>query len=134
MRPARLYYQSRFSTWLTGIAFNLIKNQISRTPTKHHIHLDIDEMPEETCGIADGDPARECERSQLLHAMERAVAALPQEMREALVLAAAEELSYDEAAATLNVPVGTLKSRLCRARIQLADALREHRAEERSKN
>ena len=35
--------QSRFPTWLTGIAFNLLKNHISRTPTKRHIHLDIDE-------------------------------------------------------------------------------------------
>jgi RNA polymerase sigma-70 factor (ECF subfamily) len=119
--------QSRFSTWLTGIAFNLLKNHISRTPTKHHVHLDIDEQPDGACGFAGNDPAREHERSQLLRAMERAVAALPQEMRDAIVLVASEGLSYDEAAATLSVPVGTLKSRLCRARMQLADALREHR-------
>lgn len=120
-------YQSRFSTWLTGIAFNLIKNHISRSPTKRHVHLDLDEQPDNVCGCTDDDPARQYERSQLLRAIERAVAALPMEMRDALVLVAAEELSYDEAAATLSVPVGTLKSRLCRARLQLADALREYR-------
>jgi RNA polymerase sigma-70 factor (ECF subfamily) len=126
--------QSRFLTWLTGIAFNLVKNHLSRNPTKHHVHLDIDELSEGLSGNAGDDPARECERSQLLHAIERAVAVLPQEMRDALVLVAAEELSYEEAAATLNVPVGTLKSRLCRARMQLADALREHRLEARARN
>lgn len=120
--------QSRFSTWLTGIAFNLIKNHISRTPTKHHVHLCIDGQPDGACGFAADDPTREYERSQLLRAMERAVEALPEEMRDAIVLVAAEGLNYDEAAATLGVPVGTLKSRLSRARIQLADALREHRA------
>ncbi len=126
--------QSRFLTWLTGIAFNLVKNHLSRNPTKHHVHLDIDELSEGLSGNADDDPARECERSQLLRAMERAVTALPQEMQDVLVLVAAEELSYDEAAATLNVPVGTVKSRLCRARMQLADALRAHRFEERAAN
>lgn len=119
--------QSRFPTWLTGIAFNLLKNHISRTPAKRHVHLDIDEQPDGACGFAGDDPAREYERSQLLRALERAVAALPQQMRDAIVLVASEGLSYDEAAATLGVPVGTLKSRLCRARTQLADALREYR-------
>ena len=119
--------QSRFSTWLTGIAFNLLKNHISRTPTKRHVHLDIDEQPEGVFGFVGDDPAREYERSELLRATQQALTALPQEMRDAIVLVASEGLSYDEAAAMLNVPVGTLKSRLCRARMQLADALREHR-------
>lgn len=118
--------QSRFSTWLTGIAFNLIKNHISRTPTKRHLHLDIDEQPDGACGFAH-DPAQEYQHSQLLIAMERAVAALPVEMRDAIVLVAGDGLSYNEAAATLDIPVGTLKSRLCRARMQLADALCEYR-------
>lgn len=118
--------QSSFSTWLTGIAFNLLKNHISRTPTKRYLHLDIDEQPDGAYGYSD-DPAQEYQHSQLLIAMERAVAALPVEMRDALVLVAGDGLSYNEAAATLDIPVGTLKSRLCRARIQLADALCEYR-------
>ena len=119
--------QSRFSTWLTGIAFNLLKNHIGRTPTKRHTHLDHDEQPEDACGVAAADPAREYAHGQLLRAMERAVAALPEEMRDAIVLVAAEGLSYGEAAAMLGVPTGTLKSRLCRARMQLVGALQEYR-------
>ncbi len=120
-------YRARFSTWLTGIAFNLIKNHISRTPTKQNVHLDIDDLPEGATGSSSDDPARDYENRQLLAAMARAVAALPQHMHDAMVLVASEGLSYEEAADTLGVPVGTVKSRLCRARVQLADALSVYR-------
>lgn len=120
-------YRARFSTWLTGIAFNLIKNHISRTPSKRIVHLDMDDLPEGATGSSRDDPARDYENRQLLAAMARAVAALPQHMRDAIVLVASEGLSYEEAADTLGVPVGTVKSRLCRARVQLADALSVYR-------
>ena len=121
--------QSRFSTWLTGIAFNLLKNHISRSPTKQHLHLDIDEQPDGMCDLAGSNPADAYASRQLLLAMNHAVAALPEKMRDAILLVATEGLNYEEAAVTLNVPVGTVKSRLCRARIQLADALREYRVQ-----
>lgn len=121
--------QSRFSTWLTGIAFNLLKNHISRSPTKQHLHLDIDEQPDGMSDLAGSNPADAYASRQLLLAMDRAVTALPAQMRDAIVLVASEGLSYEEAAETLNVPVGTVKSRLCRARIQLAEALREYRVQ-----
>ena len=119
--------EARFSTWLTGIAFNLLKNHISRSPTKQHVHVDMDDQPEGTSDASSDDPALDYENRQLHAAMGQAVAALPQHMRDAIVLVASEGLSYEEAAATLGVPVGTVKSRLCRARVQLADALRVYR-------
>ncbi len=119
-------YQSRFSTWLTGIAFNLIKNHINRTPTKQYAHVDIDEQQERIGAVAD-NPVEECERSQMFAAMAQAFDALPVEMRDAMALVVSAGLSYDEAATTLGLPVGTLKSRLCLARLQLADGLREYR-------
>jgi RNA polymerase sigma-70 factor (ECF subfamily) len=48
-------------------------------------------------------------------------------MRDAMALVVSAGLNYDEAAATLGVPIGTLKSRLCRARLQLTDRLGEYR-------
>jgi RNA polymerase sigma-70 factor (ECF subfamily) len=119
-------YQSRFSTWLTGIAFNLIKNHINRTPTKRYPHLDIDEQQERIGAVAD-NPAEEYERSQMFAAMTQAFDALPVEMRDAMALVVSAGLNYDEAAANLGVPIGTLKSRLCRARLQLTDRLGEYR-------
>lgn len=119
-------YQSRFSTWLTGIAFNLIKNHINRTPTKQYAHVDIDEQQERIGAVAD-NPAEEYERSQMFAAMTQAFDALPVEMRDAMALVVSAGLNYDEAATTLGLPVGTLKSRLCRARLQLTDTLGEYR-------
>jgi RNA polymerase sigma-70 factor (ECF subfamily) len=52
-----------------------------------------------------------------------AIAALPPESREVVVLVCVEELSYREAAEILEVPVGTVMSRLSRARVKLAKAL-----------
>jgi RNA polymerase sigma factor (sigma-70 family) len=120
-------YRSRFSTWLIGIAFNLIKNHISRTPNKQHTHLDVDQQPASVSDLSSDNPARAYENKQLIAAMELAIADLPQHMRDALILVANEGLSYEEVAETLGVPVGTVKSRLCRARVQLADALSAHR-------
>lgn len=119
--------RSRFSTWLTGIAFNLLKNHISRSPTKQHVHLDMDDQPDGVIEFSSGNPAQAYESSELLRAMERAVAALPHQMRDAVVLVVSEGLSYEEAAEALEVPVGTLKSRLCRARQKLVDTLRDYR-------
>jgi RNA polymerase sigma-70 factor (ECF subfamily) len=119
--------EARFSTWLTGIAFNLLKNHISRSPTKQYLHLDIEEQAEGECSVASDNPAQAYERNQLLSAMERAVAALAPSMRDPLVLVASEGMSYEEAADLLKLPIGTLKSRLCRARLQLADDLRAFR-------
>lgn len=121
------HHRARFSTWLTGIAFNLIKNHISRTPTKRHVHTEFDAQPESASESAGDNPASDYENKQLLAAMAQAVAALPLHMRDAIVLVASEGLSYEEAALTLAVPVGTVKSRLCRARVQLADALSMYR-------
>ena len=119
--------EARFSTWLTGIAFNLLKNHISRSPTKQYQHLDIEEQVEGECSVASDNPAQVYERNQLLLVMERAIAALAPNMRDPLVLVASEGMSYEEAADLLKLPIGTLKSRICRARLQLADALRAFR-------
>ena len=55
----------------------------------------------------------------------RALDALPREAREVLVLRAVEELSYQEIALTLGVPIGTVMSRLARARQRMQAALRQ---------
>ena len=121
--------QARFSTWITGIAFNLLKNHISRNPTKRYVHLDIDEQIESEVRVASDNPARTYERNQLLLAMERAIAALAPQLRDALELVVSEGMSYEEASDLLQLPIGTLKSRLCRARAQLAYALRAFRGD-----
>ena len=57
--------------------------------------------------------------SVALHDLGRALALLPLEQREALLLVAVQELSYEETAAVIGVPIGTIRSRLNRARTKL---------------
>jgi RNA polymerase sigma-70 factor (ECF subfamily) len=58
--------------------------------------------------------------------IERALAQLPEEYRVTVLLVDVEELSYEEAATVLQCPIGTIRSRLARARKMLAASLREH--------
>jgi RNA polymerase sigma-70 factor, ECF subfamily len=64
-------------------------------------------------------------RSENIERVRRAVLNLPPDYRETVVLCDLQELSYDEAATILGCPVGTVRSRLHRARVMLAETLRE---------
>lgn len=76
----------------------------------------------------DGAAARSAEARLMLARTREAMATLPHEQREALVLVAIEGLAYREAAEALDVPVGTVMSRLARARAKLAERLQETRS------
>lgn len=69
---------------------------------------------------------------EAMERLRRAVATLPENYREALVLCDLQEMSYDEAAATLACPVGTVRSRLHRARALLTEKLRDDRRVDRA--
>lgn len=69
------------------------------------------------------DGARVAEARLMLDATERALARLPEEQREVIILVCYEEMSYAEAAEILGVPRGTVMSRLSRGRVALADML-----------
>lgn len=73
-----------------------------------------------------GNPEREFLNGLLREDLERAVDALPDEFRVAVVLADVHGFSYGEIAETLEVPIGTVRSRLARGRSRLQEALWEH--------
>lgn len=83
-------------------------------PFEDHLHTNVDESPS-----ADAQAIEHSDRA----AVERAVAALPLEFREVIVLREIQDLSYAEIAAVVGVPVGTVMSRLSRARRRVAAAL-----------
>lgn len=93
--------------WTFTIMHNLYVNQVRRRPPE----TDIDEL---TLSIP-GDS----EQALRLRDLDRALARLSSEAREILLLVAVEELTYAEAATMLNIPMGTVMSRLARAREQL---------------
>lgn len=109
--------ESQLSTWLYGIAMNLVRNHLSRAPHRRHQFDDdcsLDGLP---CEHA--NPEQRLALVQLVRLMERELADLMPEMREVLLLVALDDLSYEDAALRLGVPIGTVRSRVSRARSQL---------------
>jgi len=75
----------------------------------------------------DDDPLVELARREGLDALRRAVLALPRRYREVVVLCDLEEVDYADAAEALGCPIGTVRSRLHRARALLLDKLKQDR-------
>jgi len=95
--------------WLFTVMHNVHVNRIrALRPTD----VLADDMPETAQRAAQGDPL-------MVRDLDRALAKLPQEQREVLLLIALEDMSYDEAARALGIPIGTVMSRLSRARERL---------------
>ena len=118
---------SKLSTWLHRIAVNTAKNhlvaqksRISMTDTQRTDDPDA-VSPE---GIDEEDPERLMAGRQIAETVARAMQELPEVERAAIELRELEGRSYDEIAAALDCPVGTVRSRIFRARERIAAALR----------
>lgn len=111
---------SKLSTWLFGIAMNMVRNYLSRAP--HRIYKF--ETDESLLSLAANclDPSETLIQKELLILAEKAFADLPEEMSEVLTLVAIDEISYQDAADKLCIPLGTVRSRVSRARA----VIREH--------
>lgn len=105
---------SKLSTWLFGIAMNMVRNYLSRAP--HRVHRF--ETDESLIGVpsSEPDPSDCLVQKELLIMAERAFCDLPAEMSEVLGLVAIDEISYQDAADILSIPLGTVRSRVSRAR------------------
>lgn len=109
---------TRLDAWMFRIIRNLWIDQVraraSRGPSDP-----LDAVPEPA-----GEDGREVVESRLtLSAVETAMAALTPEFRDVLVLVCVEGLSYREAADRLDIPIGTVMSRLARARLALSERI-----------
>ncbi len=112
---------SELSTWLYGIAMNLVRNYLSRAPHRRYVFEGEEALDATSC--ARPDPFEQLAQSQAIRALEQALSELVPEMRDVLLLVALDELSYDEAAVMLSIPVGTVRSRVSRARSALRKRL-----------
>jgi RNA polymerase sigma-70 factor, ECF subfamily len=123
--------EAAFRTWLTSIAINVCRSrQGSATSRAARRSVSIDERDPENDDprgpeLADvrPDPERVAHGGELSAALERALETLPPDQREILLLREMQGLEYDELARTLSCAVGTVKSRLSRARAALRAAL-----------
>lgn len=120
---------SAFYTWLYRIAINTAKNYLStrgkRAITQSELHNDDGEEMELGDMAADlSTPDAELLSKQVAKAVNDAVDALPEELRTAITLREMEGLSYEDIAETMNCPIGTVRSRIFRAREAIAAKLR----------
>lgn len=111
---------SAFYTWLYRIAINTAKNHLvamKRRPVDFEVDLQDPDSYDINARLQDTDtPDRIMQREELRETVEAAIAALPHELREAIILREIEGLSYEEIARAMDCPVGTVRSRIFRAR------------------
>lgn len=106
--------------WLFGILANCWRDHFR----KHREMEDIDDLEDCLC-VNETTPEDEHGQSQIISRVRDAVAQLPLGQRQVLTLVDLEEFSYIEVAAILAIPIGTVMSRLCRARQALKTLLKE---------
>lgn len=135
MRDGGNFDSSRgsLSAYLYGIARNHVLRAFERE--RGLVRFDGDDEGEVSSVthenlVAHDDPLGDLTRGEQVEGLRQAVLALPAHYREALVLCELEEMSYAEAAAALSCAVGTVRSRLHRARAMLAEKLRGARRRE----
>ena len=125
----RFEAKARFSTWLYRVTVNRCRDELRRRGSVKHTRphsLDVVRDGESPREIASNvpPPPEEAVGREMRQRVEEAIADLPGDAREVLVLRDREDLSYEEIAEILEIPLGTVRSRLNRARTLLKDELR----------
>ena len=112
--------ESQFYTWLYRIAVNTAKNYLvsrSRRPPGSDVDIDDAEYYSGSEYIKDlGTPENQLFRDELESVIVKSIAELPEDLRTAVTLREYEGLSYEEIAEIMECPVGTVRSRIFRAR------------------
>jgi len=120
---------SAFYTWLYRIGVNTAKNYLvamgRRAPTVTEIDNEEAENIEDGQQLKDiNTPENELMSRQIAETVNRTLQDLPEELRTAITLREIEGLSYEEIAQVMNCPIGTVRSRIFRAREAIAERLR----------
>ena len=115
--------EARFSSWLYQIALNVCRDRMRRTRGKSYVSFDELSEVGEAAGDAGPSALELIEARDLSRQVAAAVAALPEEQREVVVLKEYQGLTFLEIAETLDVPLSTVKTRLYRGLGQLRQQL-----------
>lgn len=119
-----------FKAWLMRTVTNACYDELRRQKRKPTIPLEPETNDGEEIDspkwLADKNmtPAQKAEADELEHAIQHCLDALPNEFRTVVVLADIQGMDYSEVATSARVPLGTIKSRLARARLRLRECLR----------
>ena len=120
---------SAFYTWLYRIGINTAKNYLvaqgRRAPTTTALDNEEAESSEDGEGLWEvTTPENELMSKQIVHTVNDTLQSLPDELRTAITLREIEGLSYEEIANIMDCPIGTVRSRIFRAREVIAEKLR----------
>jgi RNA polymerase sigma-70 factor (ECF subfamily) len=118
---------SAFYTWLYRIAVNTAKNYIvamNRRPIEYDLDLQESDGYELNIKLRNEDsPEKIAQRDELRQAVQSAIDSLPDELRSAILLREVDGLSYEEIAHAMECPVGTVRSRIFRAREAIDESI-----------
>ena len=118
---------SQFYTWMYRIAVNTAKNHLASRKRRPGADVELEdaEFIEGGIYVQNNDtPEHELLREELAQVVSKVLAQLPDEIRQAITLREMEGLSYEEIAEVMNSPVGTVRSRIFRAREAIDARLR----------
>lgn len=119
-----------FKAWLmrtvTNACYDELRRQKRRPTTPLEPETNDGEEMDSPRWLADPNmtPAQQSEADELEHAIQHCLDALPTEFRTVVVMADIQGMDYSEVATAVRVPLGTIKSRLARARLRLRECLR----------
>lgn len=121
--------ESAFYTWLYRIAINTARNWLSSNQRKMLVPDTFETKEGETFSQSDNlididTPESRMVSSEIAQTVNRAIEELPEDLRTAIVLREIEGLSYEEIAQTMECPIGTVRSRIFRAREAIAARLK----------
>ena len=123
------YYKeiAKFSTWLYTIAKNLANTELrrrKRRKTTFLSHMTLEEKDYDLPAIQP-EPGQDVQTEYAYKLIQAAIQELPDHFRTVIILRDIQELSYEEISSILDVPLGTVKSRINRARLQLQAELKD---------
>lgn len=113
--------ESQVRSWLYRIAHNLAINAVTRR--REYPTETMPEIP----ATGGGGPERSAEMSELAAAMNEAIEALPEDLKQPLVLRELKHLSYEDIAGELQLPLNTVRTRIFRARRALQSHMKDWR-------
>jgi RNA polymerase sigma-70 factor (ECF subfamily) len=118
-------FGKNFTAWFLTLAKNHLIDEYRRTKWEKKQRDDFDERVQSTA--ADDDPERRLVEDESRKILWRGLNDLPNDMRMAIILKEIQGKTYEEAAEILDLPIGTVKSRINRGRLQLAKILRDRK-------
>ncbi len=133
-RHIRSFRGGNFKSWLARVTVNASYDELRRG--KRHLAMPLEQFTQDGEEIESPDwmrdsgpgPEERAETSELQKALHQCIKALIPDYRLMVILVDMEGMSYEEAAMVARVPVGTVKSRLARARMQIRKSLQSHRS------